>query len=168
MSYDYLDSFGFESRILPQIKYVIQDYWKAHPDRYQFLSQKLLRYTLLNGTRLWAGNMSQEALNKAWRAMDRIGRLDHEVTFHPYWENRDTVIHTHPQTAVSYYERPGKLLLIVGNMGKRDARDEVFLKLPERYTHAIDAVSDEPVPVRQNRIELTIPAELYRVVLLTR
>jgi len=53
MSYDYLDSFGFESRILPQIKYVIEDYWKAHPGRYQFLSQKLLRYTLLNGTRMW-------------------------------------------------------------------------------------------------------------------
>ena len=77
----------------------------------------MFRYTLLNGIRHWAGNMSQTAINEAWIALDKIGRLDDEVTFHPYWSNQGEVGTAHSTTLVSYYRRPGKLLLIVNSCG---------------------------------------------------
>ena len=124
----------------------------------------MFRYTLLNGTRQWAGNMSQVAINEAWIAMNRIGRLDERVTFHPYWSNAATVTTRHPDTYASYYRRGGKALLFVGNRGDSDVEDKVTLKLDTRFSKAIDAVTGEPVEHTRDRISLTIPAGLYRSV----
>jgi hypothetical protein len=168
MTCDYLDTFGFETRILSQVKYCIEAYWSEHAAEYDDYSRRMFRHTLLNGTRHWAGNMSQTAIVEAWTALDRIGRLDSSVPFHPYWNNADTIGTTHPDTIVSYYARQGKALLFVGNLGDEKADDEVILKGPEEYADAIDAVTGEPIELRHNRVRLTVPAGLYRAVLLTR
>jgi len=122
IDFDYLDTFGFEARILPQVKYCIEPYWKEHPAEYDDYSRKMFRHTLLRGIRQWVGNMSQTAIVEAWTAMDRIGRLDGTVTFHPYWNNADTVSTTHPDTIASYYARTGRVQEAVSEPGGRGSR----------------------------------------------
>ena len=168
MNFDYLDTFGFEARILPQVKYCVEPYWKEHPDEYDNYSRRMFRHTLLRGIRQWVGNMSQTAIIEAWTALDRIGRLDDTVTFHPYWNNADTISTTHPDTIVSYYARTGKALVFVGNCSNEEVDDELTLKLPESFTGAIDAVTGEPIQLDRNRVRLTIPAGLYGTVFLAR
>jgi len=164
MQYDYLDTFGFEARILPQVKYAIQAYWADHQTQYDYYSRKMFRHTLLNGTRQWAGNMSQAAINEAWLAMDRMGRLDEGVTFHPYWSNATTVTTKHRDTYASYYRRGNQALLFIGNRGDRDIEGAITLRLGTRIGKAIDAVTGEPVKCTRGRISVTIPAGLYRAV----
>ena len=100
--------------------------------------------------------------------LDRIGRLDEEVAFHPYWDNADTIRTQHRDTYASYYQRPEQTLVFVGNRGKQEARDQVTLKTGERYSRAIDAVTGESIGVSRSRFSLTVPAELYRAVFLAR
>ncbi len=166
--YDYLESLGFQNRILPQVKYLIEDYWKQHPVEYKFYSAKLFRYTLLRGIEQWAGAMDQDALTEAWLAMDKIGRLDAAVVFHPYWGNQDTVSAKLPTTQVSYYQRPDRVLLLIGNTGKKDVQETITLKLGRRFARASDAVTGQPVEMKGNAVSLTVPADLYRAVLLSR
>ena len=168
LDYDSLPTMGFECRLLPQIKYCIEPYWKQHPDLYDFYSHKMFRYTLLRGIRHWAGNMSQTAINEAWLALDKIGRLDAGVTFHPYWTNQGTVVCKHSTTRVSYYRRPGKLLLIAGNTNGEDVKERIQLKLDTRFRRATDAVTGKPVARMGGRPVVDVPAHLYRAVLLER
>ena len=168
LDYDYLETFGFQNRLLPQVKYLIEGYWREHPAEYKFYSAKLLRHTLVRGIQLWAGNLDQSALNEAWLALDKIGRMNDEVTFHPYWSNGDLVAARLPTTQVSFYQRPAKVLLIVANTGKQDVEETVVLKGEETFMRASDAVTGAPVEMNGNAVTLTVPADLYRAVLLTR
>jgi hypothetical protein len=167
LDYDCLESYGFDSRLIPQVKYVIEAYWKEHPVEYKFFSDKMFRYTLANGIRMWDGNMEQQSINAAWKALDRMGRWTPEMVFHGWWDNARTVRATHPATKVSYYARPGKVLVILANESKNDVAESVALKLSEPLTKAVDAVTGETVTLQDAVLKIRIPAELYRAVLLT-
>ncbi|MBI5683774.1 MAG: hypothetical protein HZC54_01710 [Verrucomicrobia bacterium] len=169
MDYDCLESCGFDSRLLPQIKYLIEDYWKEHPAEFKFYSDKMYRYALLNGFRMYDGAMEQKSINDAWIALDKMGRWTPEMVFHGWWDNEkdQTVKAAHPTTKISYYARPGKVLLILANEGKKDVEEVVTLNLPGKFAKATDAVTGQTVPLEGSVVKVKLPAELYRAVLLT-
>lgn len=166
MDYDSLESYGFDARLIPQVKYAIEGYWKEHPAKYKFYSDKLYRYALVNGIRMWDGNMEQQTITEAWKAMDRMGRWTPEMIFHGWWENPDAVKPAHPTTKISYYARPGKVLVILANESKHAVAEAVTLKLPEPFTKAIDAVTGKAVTLEGKVLKANVPAELYRAVML--
>lgn len=168
LSHEYLDTFGFEARILPQVKYAIQPYWKEHPGEYDFYSRKMFRHTLLNGTRQWAGNMSQVAIDEAWLALDRLGRIDDSVVFHPYWEEGGDATTAHPGILISCYQKPDCVLVIVGNTRPEDAEPELEVRSSRGFTKARYAVTGESLPLEGNRCRVAVPGGLYRALLLTR
>ncbi len=67
---EFLDSYGFDSRILPEVKFCNQQYLKDNPELATLWSSILMKNTLLAGARLYAGNMDQQALENMWRGMD--------------------------------------------------------------------------------------------------
>jgi hypothetical protein len=167
LDYDCLESYGFDSRLIPQVKYAVEAYWQEHPVEYKFYSDKLFRYTLVNGIRMYDGNMEQKSINEAWKALDHMGRWTPDLVFHGWWDNALTARPAHATTKVSYYARPGKVLLILANESKREVTESVTLKLPGQFARAIDAVTGEPVTLEASVLQAKVPAELYRAVLLT-
>jgi hypothetical protein len=89
------------------------------------------------------------------------------MVFHGWWDNALTARPAHTTTKVSYYARPGKVLVILANESKREVIESVTLKLPEKFTQAIDAVTGEPVRLETSVLQAKVPSELYRAVLLT-
>ncbi|MFA6291254.1 MAG: glycoside hydrolase domain-containing protein [Victivallales bacterium] len=167
MTYDSLDSRGFESRLLPQIKFTLQKYWDEHPSEYERFSEKMYRRTLLNGIRHYDAFMHQPSIDKAWRVMDKIGRLDGSVGFHPWWEAGARFKAAGKSTRLSYYSRDKRVLLIIGNESREDVQEQVRTAMPgQRIKAAADASDSGDVSLKDGAINLVIPAGLYRAVIL--
>jgi hypothetical protein len=166
MDFDSLESYGFDSRLIPQVKYAIESYWKSHAAEYKFYSDKLFRHTLANGIRMWDGNMEQRSINEAWKAMDRTGRWTPDMVFHGWWDSANTAKPTHPTTKVSYYARPERVLVILANESANEVSEAVALRLTGRFVNAVDAVTGEPVTLEGDILKTEVPAGLYRAILL--
>jgi hypothetical protein len=167
MEYDSLDSRGFEARLLPQIKFTLQKYWDENPSEYEYYSEKMYRHTLLNGIRHYDAFMHQPSINKAWRIMDKIGRLDGSVGFHPWWETGARFKAAGKSTKLSYYSRDKRILLIIGNESGEDVQEQVKPAMPgQRIKAAADASDSGDVLLKDGAINLVIPAGLYRAVIL--
>lgn len=71
-----------------------------------------------------------------------------------------------PATEVSFCQGPGKMM--IANLSKQDVGEIVALKGQGNFTQATDAVTGAPVGMSGNAVTLTVPADLYRAVLLMR
>ncbi len=164
---EFLDSYGFDSRILPEVKFCNQQYLKDNPELATLWTSVLMKNTLLSGARLYAGNMDQQALEDMWRGMDSIGPIEPEVSFHPWHSNAAMVAATAQTTRVSFYQRPGKTLVIVGNDAAEAVNERVTLSTGDTYVKAVDAQTGDEVALANSTVTLTVPARVYRMVLLT-
>jgi len=68
---------------------------------------------------------------------------------------------------VSFYQRPGKTLVIVGNDSTEAVNERIALSTGDTYVTAVDAQTGDEVALANGLITLTVPARVYRMVLLT-
>ncbi len=163
--YECQESYGFDSRLLPEVKFALQAYWEEHTDLYAFWSRVMVKNTLLAGVRLYAGNMDQGVLEECWTALDRFGKMTAETQFHAWHEDEALATASLPDTRVSVFTRPGRALVVVGNDAHEDVAETVTLGVDLPQASAIDAISGEALSCAGGKIELTVPARTYRVVL---
>jgi len=164
---EFLESCGFDSRILPEVKFANQAYLEDHPELYDLWTRILMKNVLLSGARLYAGNMDQPVLEECWRGMDSLGPMTPEVTFAPWHEDHGLATPSLATTRVSVYRRTGRALLIVGSDATRDVDEEIALALPETYGSATDAATGQALALDGATVQVNVPARTFRMVLLT-
>lgn len=163
--YEFLEGWGFDSRLLPEVKFAIQAYWDEHPDEYAFWSRVMMKNVLLSGARLYAGNMDQAVLEECWSALDRMGSMMEEVQFHAWHEGQQLATPSLPETRVSVFTKPGRALVVIGNDAQGDVSEALTLSGDLPTAAAIDAITGEALARTGGRLELSVPARTYRVVL---
>jgi len=165
---EFIESYGFDSRILPEVKFANQAYLQEHPELDELWTRILMKNVLLAGARLYAGNMNQGVFEECWRGMDAFGPLTEDTSFVAWHADHGLATPTLPTTRVSVHQRPGRALLIVGNDAHEDVTERIALSLPEALTAATDAITGEAVACAGTSVEVTVPARTYRMVLLAR
>lgn len=102
------------------------------------------------------------------RARRDFGIGEDDVTFHPYWD-KTSMKSGHPAVALSYYLRPGGVLLNLVNFSDADVEFDLTLSPEIRSllngAALTDPVSGETVDVKDGATKITIPAQLYRVLM---
>ncbi len=164
--YEFLESYGFDSRLLPEVKFATQAYWDEHPDEYALWSRVMMKNVLLAGARLYAGNMDQEVLEECWRGMDALGPMTAEVGFVPWHEEHDLATPSLPTTRVSVYHRPGRALLIAGNDAGDAVTEHISVGPALPRASALDAATGEALTIAGGAVEVGVPARTFRMVLL--
>jgi len=123
-----------------------------------------LSFTLLHDV-LVRGSAERES--KLWRAMDEFGRK--QARFLPYWNNAGVVKTSAPEIKVSIWTRGAEgSMLVVSNLGKEERAVVVDLDL-ERLglkpgARAIDALTGQPVSLKDGKLELTLGSLDWRMV----
>lgn len=105
------------------------------------------------------------------RARRDFGIGGDDVTFHPYWD-KTSMNSGHPAVALSYYLRPGGVMLSLVNFSDEDVEFDLTLRPEIRSllngAALTDPVSGETIEVKDGTAKVTIPAQLYRVLMHTR
>ncbi len=110
------------------------------------------------------GHIALDLLEKVWGSQARFGIG--EATFHGYWENADLVDLTpkDPRIVASFYERDGRIMLIVSNLTEETRKVTVKLAEPVRPRGPLtDVISDESVEVDGGEFTLTVDAKSFRM-----
>ncbi len=102
------------------------------------------------------------------RARRDFGIGEGDVTFHPYWD-KASVKSGHPAVALSYYLRLGGAMLNLVNFSDEDVAFDLTLQPEIRSllngAALTDPVSGETIEVKDGTAKVTIPAQLYRVLM---
>lgn len=164
--YELIEGWGFDSRLLPQAKFVKQAYWNEHPQEYALYSRIMMKNMLLSGGRLYAGNMDQAVLEECWSALDRFGPMTEEAQFHAWHTGQDLATPSLSDTRVSVYTRPGRALVVVGNDAHEDVTEAIALSADLPMGTAVDAVAGEALDCTAGALQITVPGRAYRLVVL--
>ncbi|MBD3292905.1 MAG: hypothetical protein GF393_08285 [Armatimonadia bacterium] len=164
--YELIEGWGFDSRLLPEVKFVKQAYWNEHPEEYALYSRTMMKNVLLSGGRLYAGNMEQAVLEECWSALDRFGPMTEDAQFHAWHEGQDLATPSLPETRVSVHTRPGRALVIVGNDAHEDVTETIALSGELPMESAVDAATGEGLDCTAGVLEIPVPARTYRLVVL--
>lgn len=163
---EWRDRYGFDSRILPEVKFNNQQYLTDHPELDELWSRILIKNVALAGARLYAGNMNQGVLDEYWRGLDIFGPMTEEVAVALAADGQELAVPTLASTRVTVYHAPGRALVVIGNDAAQDVQERVALALPEEFGTARDAISGETIACPDATLSLTVPARTYRMVVL--
>ena len=145
-----------------------EDCWGYGSDRRR-VSRSLLAMVLIHDTLLcWNHKIDQDEAAIVDEVKKGFGIGAADVDFHGYWEKRATA--SSSDVLVSYWQRPGKVLLVAANLARRDLQVDVRLDLKamglgEEVT-AIDGVSREGIECSSGSMRVTVPWHEYRLVLI--
>jgi len=163
---EFRESYGFDSRLLPEVKFANQQYLTEHPELDELWSRILIKNVALAGARLYAGNMNQGVLDEFFRGMDAFGPMTEEVTIALAADAQELAVPALPTTRVTLYHAPGRALVVAGNDAHEDVTERITLSLPEEFATARDAISGEALSLEGGTIGVTVPARTYRMVVL--
>lgn len=163
---EFRESYGFDSRILPEVKFANEQYLAEHPELDELWTRVLIKNVLLAGARMHAGNMNQGVLDEYFRGLDAFGPMTDEVAMALAADGQELAVPTRASTRVTVYHAPGRALVIAGNDAAQDADERIALALPEQLATARDAISGEAVAVAEGALAVTVPARTYRMIVL--
>lgn len=105
----------------------------------------------------WMGNREEE--NKMQRFRKEFGIGAPDVTFIPYWRNKE-VTADQSDVAVGVYQKPGARLLIVSNFDTKTVEATIDFRgnAPELVRNA---ETREIIPLKNGKLTLTIPRNDY-------
>jgi hypothetical protein len=112
---------------------------------------------------------SARPVGAVWLAEDWVQWLDKGTEFFGYWENRQYLNTGHPEVYGSFHVRRGeKVLLALFNRERTPVETTVRLDLAalgfKGAVHALDAVLNEPVEIKDNTLTVTFTAESFRLI----
>jgi len=85
-------------------------------------SEGCLAMALSYGVPLWAGSISQAAVEEVWAVQQQF--VMKGAAFVPFWEQREWTV-SDPAVRLSYWRQPGRWLLILTNPGAADGAVEI-------------------------------------------
>lgn len=104
---------------------------------------------------------------KIWKAQHAFGIG--QATFHGYWEAPGgiTAEPASDRILASYYDREGKIMLIIANLTDHDESVGVKFNnespLPDRELS--DVMSGDKVPLLHGSLQLAVPARAFRLLM---
>jgi hypothetical protein len=112
----------------------------------------------------WAFRSDQMTVYKYYKAMDEFGLVD--SVCRPYWSNSDVIKSSNPDVKVTAYCQPGKVLLVISNLGETDAEPSITVDTAKLGLKSIvrDALTKAPIPSSSSSITIPIPAGLMKMV----
>jgi hypothetical protein len=101
--------------------------------------------------------------DKIWKAQHDFGIG--QATFHGYWDNSEQldVVPVNERILASYYERDGKLMLIVANLTDRDESVAVSFKAHRADEVLADVMTGVRIPLSLGHLEAPVPARSFRL-----
>lgn len=114
---------------------------------------------------IWPLFMNQEEAQKMLKFRQEFGTDAPDTEFIPYWENQ-AITANDANVKVGYYARTGKRLVIVSNFNRQEMT--TVLHVPEGPNAIVtNAESGQAIPLVNQQIQLTIPRNDYRALLVT-
>jgi len=161
---------GWVPVFMPQLKKSprIDKAWAASPEG----ARDFLVLTLLHDSLVYPYWCNPRAVYDTWLAKDKFGIADDGVEFLPYWRNSEFVSSSRDNVKVSLYRKPGKIMVVVGNLAKTSQAVTVKLVLaqlwgPDRQAKRVfNAVTDAPITLADGVLELRLPPRDYKLVIL--
>ncbi len=102
-------------------------------------------------------------MEKIWKAQHAFGIG--QANFHGYWENAG-LIKVEPvsdRILASFYERDGRIMLIVANLTDQDERVEVQFQSRRAKGDLADVLTGETIAAPQGSVNVTVSARSFRL-----
>lgn len=130
-------------------------------------TEHMLSLMLLHDINVWAIWCNAEVVKEVWAAQDRFDIA--AADFVPYWQNAEYVAGQSDDLKVSYYQHPGKVLLIVSNLGKKPVEAQLTLDwarlgLKGDKHQAKDAITGEKIGIEQKKLTVPLKPQSFRLV----
>ncbi|NOZ24251.1 MAG: hypothetical protein GXP25_24510, partial [Planctomycetes bacterium] len=136
----------------------------GYGSEYPRVHRSLLAMTLLHDMILWWNHrVDHDEVAKVDFVKKEFGIGENDVEFHGYWEGKARS--SSKDVWVSYWQRPGKVLLVAANLSKQDAEVEVMCDAMPTDASAIDGITREAIPIANGKLKLTVPWHEFRLVL---
>lgn len=134
-------------------------------------TKDFLVLTLLHDCLTWPYWCNGREVYLTWKAKEKFGIADESVEFLPYFENQEMVKSSQEDVKVSLYRKPGKIMVIVANLSKESKNVVVELNLQKigsvkNPARIFDAITDEPVSMEKNVMNLSLPPRDYKMIIL--
>jgi len=121
---------------------------------------------------VWPIWCDRKPVGELWRAIDRAGMAEKDVTFLPYWQRPPPATVDSDKVLVSAYSRNGQALLVVSNFLNKTQRtvhvspnlDRLGLRRGVAFL-AADIMTEESLPVENGRLIVELPEGRARFVL---
>jgi hypothetical protein len=134
------------------------------PEQQLNQSRDIMALLLVHGTPLGSvGFKNKELLTSVWKAQAvfDIGKAE----FHGYWQNTDS-LNVRPQDkniVASYYEKDGKLMIVVSNFTKQQQDVTLKFKVPPKSDSFKDVVSDEMFKLDKGKVAVPVGVKSFRL-----
>jgi len=159
------NQWGLASEFLPM---------RVHPPKVRNTVEStdtFLIYSLLNGTPLWPAYANMD------RMLDTIEVLKTfpvttETKFTQFFRESDAFSATSPAVKMSFYENPGKVLLIACNFGDKPITEKIRMKAEKLSIKdksaltATDAITKEKIALTGNILTVPIKKKSYRMIVI--
>jgi len=133
-------------------------------------TKDFLVLTLLHDCLVWPYWCNAQEVFNTWKAKDKFGIADANVEFLPYYDNEGMVKSSQEDVKVSFYRKPGKIMLIIANLSKEAKNAKVELNLKklgmDKWQNVFDAVTDEKFVLQNNVLSLSLPPRDYKMIIL--
>jgi len=167
---------GFISMLLPQIMKANEKLMRSRPQLLDKYTRTLLSRAALYDIPLEAVRMGKEAYNSFLRAQQRFGWLTGSDHYGP-WESGRFLSSGADRLKVALYAKPkeNKVMVVLANYSAELVRETVSIN-PEalrkvglnvsKSLRAREAMEDKPYPVENGRIQISVPGNDFRMLIL--
>jgi hypothetical protein len=132
---------------------------REHPTR------EMLALALMHDMLVWPIECNRHVVGDAYAVLARFNTGAEDVTFHPYWDQRNQEAAGQPGFKLSYYARPHEILaVLVNTLDRQQSTTMRLAKLDMAHGKVMDAETDKPIARQDGNVEISIPARDFRLI----
>jgi hypothetical protein len=129
-------------------------------------TNSFLAFSLLYNTPIWVSACDQ---SRVFSALEAISDLGKDAEFLPPWEAQN-VLHVEPgDCSASLYRTDDRCLLALANFADHEASSEIVFDVKgATYATACDALAEEEFTTEGDVLNVSVPRNSFRMVLMKR
>jgi hypothetical protein len=108
-----------------------------------------------------------ETIFDTWKVKDKFGIETDDVEFFPYFKNKKLVSSSNKDIKISFYKKPGKILLIAANVSKKKQNAKIqLLSKNIKFKKVIDGLTDQKIIFNNQKFNVTLPPRDYKMIII--